>query len=391
MVTVSASKTAGPPSTADLTADPHPFLAELRAAGPIGWVECLQGWVVVGHGLAVQVMRDAQTFTVDDPRFTTSRVVGPSMLSMDGAQHARHRQPFVAPFSPRASRGYFADFVRTESSRLVAAFSATGSTELRSGLAAPLATASMQMALGLEAIEVSELLSWYGQIVQAVDELTAGGPLPAAGIRAYALLSDAVRHAMLTGTGFLGEIAAAAGALNTVELLSNTAVLLFGGIETTEGMVSNLLYHLLSEPALIPAIRADPALLDFAVEESLRLEPAAAVIDRYATCDVTIGGVQIRAGDLVVVSLAGANRDPAVFTHPDRFDLHRPNLRRQLAFAQGPHVCIGLHVARWQAHCAATDVLALSDLTVDLNRTTAPTGLIFRKPAAVWARWSARD
>jgi cytochrome P450 len=165
-------------------------------------------------------------------------------------------------------------------------------------------------------------------------------------------------------------------------------VLLFGGIETTEGMIANLLLHLLSDPALPAAVRDDPVLLDAAIEESLRLEPAAATVDRYATCDVTIGGVGIRRGDLVVVSLAAANRDPAVFADPDRFDPHRSGLRKQLAFAQGPHVCVGLHLARLQTRCAALNVLALPELTLDAGRSTAPTGLVFRKPSAVWARWA---
>lgn len=344
--------------------------------------------MVVGHALAVQVMRDADRFTVDDPRFTTSRVVGPSMLSTDGPEHGRHRQPFLAPFTPRSSRAYFADFVARESARLVSVTAATGSAEFRTALAAPLATACMQSALGLELIPVDELLLWYGDIVQAVADITGGAALPASGPAAYARLGAAIRATIESGEGFLGEIAAAAGELTIDEMLSNTAVLLFGGIETTEAMVSNLLLHLLSDPVLMADVRADPNLLDAVVEESLRLEPAAAVVDRYATADVSIGSHRIRRGDLVVVSLAGANRDPAVFADPDRFDPLRPHLKRQLSFAQGPHVCLGLHLARLQARQAALDVLCLPGVTLDRERTTAPSGLVFRKPSAVRADWA---
>jgi cytochrome P450 len=156
-------------------------------------------------------------------------------------------------------------------------------------------------------------------------------------------------------------------------------------------MVSNLLLHLLSHPALMADVRADHSLLDAVIDESLRLEPAAAVVDRYATVDVSIGDHRVRRGDLVVVSLAGANRDPAVFEDPDRFDPRRPDLRRHLSFAQGPHVCLGLHVARLQAHRAALDVLSLPGLTLDRERTTAPSGLVFRKPASVHADWEISD
>ena len=92
----------GAVTLADLEDDPHPALARLRAAEPVSWVPVLDGWLVTRRDLAVAVMRDSVTFTVNDPRFSTARVVGPSMLSLDGPPHDRHRRPFSAPFS-RAS------------------------------------------------------------------------------------------------------------------------------------------------------------------------------------------------------------------------------------------------------------------------------------------------
>jgi cytochrome P450 len=77
-----------------LEADPHPALAALR---PIGWVDALDGWVVASRDVALAVLRDPETFTVDDPRFSTAQVVGPSMLSLDGAAHKSHRDPFESP------------------------------------------------------------------------------------------------------------------------------------------------------------------------------------------------------------------------------------------------------------------------------------------------------
>jgi cytochrome P450 len=346
--------------------------------------------MVVGHALAVAVMKDPQRFTVDDPRFSTAQVVGASMLSVDGPDHARHRQPFVAAFSPRATRAYFTDFVRAEVARIMSALAPRGQGELRTELAGPLAAASMRLALGLERIPVPELLGWYGAMVQAVADLTAGDPLPEAGRTAYRTLATAVRDTFGTASqaSFLGRIVSAGDALTTDEILSNAGVLLFGGIETTEGMIANLLLHLLSDPGLAATVRDRPDLLGPAIEESLRLEPAAATVDRYVTADLSIGGADLCRGDLVVVSLAGANRDPEVFEDPDRFDLHRANLGRQLAFAQGPHVCVGLHLARLQARTAAESVLAVPGLELDRDHSSAPTGLVFRKPAVVQARWS---
>ena len=149
----------------------------------------------------------------------------------------------------------------------------------------------------------------------------------------------------------------AAQVLTPTEVVSNAAVFLFGGIETSEGMTANVLRHLLLHPAALDAVRADRSLVDVAVEESLRLEPAAARVDRYATVDVELAGAHVRAGDLVVVSLAAANRDPAVYDDPDAFRLDRANARTHVAFAQGPHACLGAQLARMETRAAIDAVL----------------------------------
>src|SRR5207248_10164182 len=114
-----------------------------------------------------------------------------------------------------------------------------------------------------------------------------------------------------------------------------------------------------------------------AVAGSLPLAPAAASIDRYATRDVRLGDAAVGAGGLVTVSIAGANRDPAAFPDPDGFDVRRDNARQHLAFAQGPHVCIGMHLARLEAHTALGRLLdRLPQLRLDPSRPAAPRGLV---------------
>jgi cytochrome P450 len=153
-------------------------------------------------------------------------------------------------------------------------------------------------------------------------------------------------------------------------------------------MIANVLLHLVLHPDQLARVRADPALVAGAVEESLRLEPAAATIDRYATRDVEFGGAFIRAGDLVTISIAAANRDPDVFDDPDRFDVTRSNARLHLAFAHGPHVCIGMHLARLEAHTAVARVLErLPGLKLVDPEAAAPAGLVFRKPPELRVGW----
>jgi cytochrome P450 len=374
---------------ADLEDDPHPVLARLREREPVSWLPALGGWLVTRRDLALRVMRDAAAFTVDDPRFSTAQVVGPSMLSLDGAEHARHRSPFTHGFGHAEVRARLAAFVESETRRLVTAMQPAGAGDLRTGLAGPLAVAVMAEALGLRAADPSAVLAWYGAIVEAVSALTRGAPAGSAGDDAFGLLSSSLRATLAAGdqSSLLAE-AAASGSLATGEIVSNAAVLMFGGIETTEGMITNAILHLLSRPGQLRLVLGDPSLMPSAIEESLRLEPAAAVVDRYAAREVRIGDAVIRPGDLVTVSIAGAGRDPAVFPDPDRFDVRRANARLHLAFAHGPHFCLGVHLARLEAEAATRTALTLlPGLRLDPERPSAPRGLVFRKPPALHVRW----
>lgn len=375
---------------AQLEQDPHPLLARLREREPVSWLPALGGWLVTRRDLALQVMRDPDTFTVDDPRFSTAQVVGPSMLSLDGAEHTRHRDPFAHPFRLDAVRARFADFVGAEADRLLDAVARTGEAELRRSLAGPLAVAAMVRALGLDDEDTGSVLGWYDSIVAGVTQITAGLPAEPAAAAAFERLRTSVEAAFGhdPDSSLVAAAAADGSGLNRGEVVSNAAVLLFGGIETTEGMIANAILHVLAHPEQRVLIERDQALVAAAVEESLRLEPAAAVIDRYATRDVELGGVGIGTRELVTVSLAGANRDPAVFASPDRFDVLRDNAHLHVTFAHGPHVCIGMHLARLEAQVALERLFArVPGVNLDSARPSAPRGLVFRKPPTLWVRW----
>jgi cytochrome P450 len=310
------------------------------------------------------------------------------MLSLDGDQHARHRAPFTEPFRAGAVKERFAQVAAREAEQLVNDLAPLGRGELRRGFAGPMSAAIVTRALGLERDEVDQVLGWYDAIVGSVTEITAGAGPTAGGEAAFGALEERIEHVITAGDR-RSLLAAAAGdtRLSHGQIISNAAVLLFGGIETTEGMIANATLMLLGHPEQLALARRDPAMLEAALEESLRLEPAAAVIDRYATVDTELGGASIARGDLVRLSLGGANRDPSVFTDPDAFQLARRN-RRHLAFAQGPHVCVGVHLARLEARTALSQLLSrLPELRLDPEQPAEIRGLVFRKPPRLDALW----
>ncbi|MFM2070256.1 MAG: hypothetical protein RLZZ623_519 [Actinomycetota bacterium] len=350
----------------------------------MAWVDGVGGWVVSTRAEAIRVMRDDAAFTVDDPRFSTAQVVGPSMLSRDGAEHRRHREPFADAFRPTEVTGRYATSVDRLARQLVGDLVPKRHAELRTQLAGPLAVGVVALSLGLEQLDPRKLLQWYDEIVGAVERVAIGEPVGASAMKAFENLGHELDRAIRDSDSVLVN---ASNVLTRDDLISNAAVFLFGGIETSEGMTANAMFHLLSNVDQLDLVRADRALVDAAVEESLRLEPAAARVDRYATSDIELAGAHIAAGDLVVVSLTAANRDPDVFDRPDRYDVRRPNARSHLAFAQGPHACIGAQLARMETRAAITAVLDLLP-DIELVSVEAPSGSVFRKPRSLHARWT---
>ena len=373
----------GAVSIAELTENPHPVWARLRRLGEVVWVRELGGWVTLTRAAGARVMRDARTFTVDDPRFSTGRIVGASMLSTDGAAHAAHRRPWAEAFRPAPVRDRFTGTVRDEVARLLDRLAAAPAPDLRTGLAAPLATAAMGAALGLDGLEVGQVLDWYRAMVAGVDTVSRGGDPPAAALQAVAAIRDHVGRSLRRPAGDTVLTAAAAGSTDAGLLAADVAILLFGGVDTAESMTAIAAHHLLTHPDALDQVRADPALLPGAIQESLRLEPAAGRVDRYATADAEVAGTRIGAGDLVVVSLSAANRDPGVFADPDRYDIHRHNAAEHLAFAVGPHYCLGVHLTTLQTTLALGMLLDRFPGIHAAGPLPPVTGFVFRKPVSV--------
>ncbi|MBA2701646.1 MAG: hypothetical protein H0U58_08110 [Chloroflexi bacterium] len=168
-------------SLEQLDLDPAGVLALLRAREPVAWVPVLDGWLVTRRDLCIEVMRDAGRFTVDDPRFSTAQVIGPSMLSLDGDEHRRHRDPFAAALRSSEVRQRFAGQVEAIARGLVDELAPAGRAEIRRDLAGPLAVRVVAAALDLLEVEPGAVLGWYDEIVAAVDRVSTGGEIGPSG------------------------------------------------------------------------------------------------------------------------------------------------------------------------------------------------------------------
>ncbi len=364
-----------------LANDPHPILRACREASPVLWVAELGGWLVTGYDEAVQVLKDSDTFTVQDARFSTARLTGESMLTVDGAAHSRHRGAFAAPYRPAAIRQRLTDATRRIADELVAARDDQAGIEVLSELARPLAIAVLAETLGLPRTSAAEVIEWHHLLAAAFEDDAAGRP---AAVPTRAL--DELRARVLEtvrrteASPLLDAATSGADPLTVDETVGNLAIMMIGGVETVEGMIAHAVQYLWRLDAADSPDALDENAVDRVIEESLRIEPAAARLDRYATKDVQIGTAQIRRGDLVMVSISGANRDSRQFADPDTFNPDRTNLTRQLGFALGPHYCLGVHLARLEAREAVFALRRhLPDAHLDAGSGRSA-GLIFRKP-----------
>lgn len=154
------------------------------------------------------------------------------------------------------------------------------------------------------------------------------------------------------------------GGLDDRELKSTAGLVLAAGFETTVNLMGNAIALLADHPDQLAALRDDPTWWPNAVDEVLRIDPPVLLTGRTTSCDTTIGNTFVRRGSMITTVLAGANRDPKVFTDPDRFDVRRENARDHLSFSAGRHFCLGAALARMEAEVG---LRALYDRYPDLR------------------------
>ena len=221
----------------------------------------LDGWLVTRRDLCIEVMRDAVTFTVDDPRFSTAQVVGPSMLSLDGDEHHRHRDPFAKAFLAPEARSRFAELGRG-----AGAASRGGAARRRPSRDPPRPRRSAGRRRRDRSARAPRLRPGRGPRLVRRDRRgasTASRPAARSGPRRTLAMAALDRHVRATIDGGAATACSRRRRPRSTpaEVVSNAAVMMFGGIETSEGMTTTLFWHLLSSPDQLAAVRADRTLL----------------------------------------------------------------------------------------------------------------------------------
>jgi cytochrome P450 len=176
--------------------------------------------------------------------------------------------------------------------------------------------------------------------------------------------------------------------LSREEIQSNLKVMIVGGLQAASDLIALALWALLSHPEQADEVRADHALIDRAVEEGARWHSPVGTSTRQTTRDTELGGVKLEKGALVAAVLASANHDERNWSDPERYDIHRRE-GSHLAFATGPHLCIGARLARYETRTAWRVLLdRLPGLRLDPERPIEISGWEFRSPHHLHVQWS---
>jgi len=395
------------PIQKELRSDPHPYYRRLRERDPVHRSRLAGGWVLSRYEDVLGVLRDP-TWSSDErnwARHPVYRARGEraglpdpysehfaSMLRLDPPDHTRLRSLVSKAFTPRAVEA-MRPRVALLADELLAKVESRRSMELIAEFAAPLPVIVIAELLGVPAGDHEQFRRLSDQAVK----LLGDGPLVerkrgVAGMRAIRDYFAAIVTARRSDPqrDLISALVAAEEAgdrLSLVELLSTLVLLLVAGNETTTKLIGNGILALLRNPHELERLRADPGLMENAVEELLRYDGPVQLTSRMAKEDRELCGRTARRGDQVVLLLAAANRDPDAFPDPDRLDLGRRDVRH-LAFSQGIHFCLGAQLARLEASIALGALvtrlpgLRLADASIRWSSNT-----VLRGPEALQLAW----
>jgi cytochrome P450 len=354
----------------DRLRDPYPGYRALQQRAPVYRNPLLRIWVLSRYADVSAVLKDP-SFSVRRLESAAVRRLGAfqrlrpdfrvmlerNLLMLDPPDHTRLRGLVAKAFTPKVVER-LRPRIQALVDGLLDAAERRGELELMRDFAYPLPATVIAEMLGVPASDAPRFIRWSNDLTALLDPFHAPGGLEAAQA-AFVELSAYFRGALAERRrepredllSALATVEERGDGLSETELVSLAGLILGAGYETTANLIGNATVALLRNPGERKRLADDPGLIASAVEEFLRYESPVQATDRLVTRDLEIRGKRIRRGELVVLFLAAANRDPERFPDPDRLDLGRAD-NAHLAFSHGPHFCLGAQLARAEAQIA---------------------------------------
>jgi cytochrome P450 len=371
--------------------DPYPHLRRLREIDPVNETP-IGIWRLTRYADVERLFREVRCGVrttdgllpgVDESNLRRMREF---MLEQDPPTHTRLRRLVSRAFTPRAVQ-----CIRESIDRIVRecldGAQANGELDVIADLALPVPATVICEMLGVPVADRDRFTVWTAQATHGLASMIAPPDVLTRAREAGESLADyfshliTVRRANLSDDILSGMIRAEEGddLLSSTELVSQAIGLLIAGFETTIGLIGNGVRVLIQHPDQLEKLRARPELIDNAVEECLRYDGPIVLTQRILHEEAEFGGKTLPTNAIVWAMLAAANRDPARFPEPDRFDIEREDIAH-LAFGGGPHFCLGSHLAQLEAQVAIGSLVRRFD-ALRLRSDTVEWGpSLFRVP-----------
>jgi len=372
------------PFAPETLSDPWGFYAQVHATAPVFAIPGTPITYVAGYDAVSEALGRIEDFSNDfgvalagarsaDPDVTAILETGwpavDTLLTADPPVHTRFRKLVNLAFSMKRVDAIESK-IRGLAVGLIERMLEKGEADFVTDFAIPLPVATITAEIGMDA--TTDLLTvkrWsdafadrLGQMIGKERELECAREVVEFQRHSKTLID--ARRAQPTDD-LLSDLVNAKvegeAPLNDAEIMSILQQLMVAGNETTTSTLAGGLLHLIHNPGAMEAARADPALIPNMVEEMLRLESPTAGLWRVVKRDAEIGGVAVKAGTMLMVRYAAANRDPAKYENPDAFDPARKNARTHLAFGKGIHMCVGNMLSRKELAVAFQEILARMD------------------------------
>jgi cytochrome P450 len=386
---VSSTSTYGATVTVEaLESDPYPIYKRLRDEEPVSWVESVGLWLVTRWDDVVYVDKTPALFTGETEPSTLNRTFGKNLLGSEGDYHSRIRSIIYPAFRVAAIGHYPDEVIAPLAHELIDTFAGRGEVEFVSEFAEPLSARALRRALGLEDVAEETLRRWFVDLATGASNFEADAAKQKIADRASAEVDETLEPILdrLEGTpddtllSSMLHSEVEGERLTRQEIKSNLKVMIVGGLQAGTDLIAISMWALLSHPEQATRVMGNHSLIDKAIEEGARWHSPVGTSTRQATRDAELGGVKLEQGALVAAVLASANRDERQWTDPDRYDVERRE-GAHLAFATGPHLCIGARLGRYEARTSYRILFdRLRNLRVDPERPTELSGWEFRSP-----------
>ena len=395
--------TAAPHFDIDMDAlwhDPYPQLARLRQVAPIAFVPQLDGLVFTRRDDIDIWEKRIDVFSSEQPGGLMTRLMGKNMMRHDGAAHQSQRRAMQPAVSPRTVQRHWRAAFREAAVRILRDLAPRGRADLCTDYAMPLSGEALRLITGLDNVTAWQMDSHSQAMIDGISNYAGDADVESRCLNSVAALDEAIEARLadftktrpdpesLEGVSVIAVLQRAGA--TRAQIMANVKLVISGGQNEPRDAIAGAAWALLTHPDQLARLTGGEIGWDRAFEEYVRWMAPIGMSPRRIAGHAEIDNISVTPGGRAFFMFGAANRDPAHFPDPDRFDIGR-DTRKHIAFGAGPHFCAGAFAARALVADVALPMMfaGLPGLRLDADMPAAFGGWAFRGPLSMHVRWNA--